>query len=374
MLGNYCQNEQAMPEPLRLTHKHYFELRRALRSCDEFRDAAGLRAIFVGDDLIHWRDGLPEANSQDSRVSRLIDYLLDKRHANGTPAIILLLKVLASGFHQNDERHREFLDLAARIEQAQQLVDKLAAQAEARTDHAVPPDLQPLLDKVVRTFYNHPEQLSDRHWLQTQFAAIAALSEHDQSFVVKLLSLTTADPNSEYATANMADLTHPLVAIEHYLQQVAGESAMALSAPTSYAAFVFSTTAKVIMRELSSLEKHRVEWPDLIIGDEVKDQSLASLKLIDNQMKAIKKLLHRFSSPDSSLIQRDSYEGFINSVRELTDVLETVDSQLPFGRVPEGIVDEMERLYDDLVYYSHGCFLWLNHLSEKAQHDNKKAD
>ena len=368
----HTQSGYLMSEALQLSTEDHTRLRQTLLSCDDFQDMDKLRAIFAVAELKPWYANLPEANSQAARVDCTINYLRDKSHINGTPALILLLRYLGDRYDPNDARQKEFLALAEYLEQSLQSEHSSQVENDRQTLAPLSVALQAILDKLVLLFYNSPQRSADKQYLQAQFVILAATPEHELHVAQELLCLVEADQARGCENIDIAVGMSPVHAIEQYLRHISGALTMSMSAPpVNYAASVFSLTAKSIMRELSSLEQYRIEWPELMVGDEVKDKSLASLQRLHNQMKAIRNLLHRFSSSDNSLLQQDTYEGFINSISDLADLLEEVDSHISFSGVSERIVDDMERLYDDLVYYSYECFLWLNRLAQTAQRDNQ---
>jgi hypothetical protein len=343
------------------------KLRQVLSRFEQFNSHATLRAVFVGDALVHWRKNLPEAVSSGERINVTIDYLLDKRHRNGRHALLLLLDELCRDLEPDDELLHELKALIIRIEQAQ--VQNCEPIDKSHSDGSAPlsTELQHLLDKIVHTFYNRSDQESERQHLAAQFASTTATGEQELAFAEQLLRLATADQGDIHARLSPVALKRPLSAINHYLKQIAGDSTMASNThPSNYTAFVFATTAKVIVRELAFLEQQSREWPDLIMGDELTAESLASLRTIHDRMNSVGMLMERFSLPENSLLQRDVYNGLIQSVSELTNVFETVDSHLAYGRVPENIIDQMERLSDDIRYYGYRCFQWLNQISERA--------
>jgi hypothetical protein len=59
-------------------------------------------------------------------------------------------------------------------------------------------------------------------------------------------------------------------------------------------------------------------------------------------------------------------DGFLESIKKLTNLFEDLDSYLVAGVIPMEITAEMESYLDDLLYYANRCLLWLNDLAQSA--------
>jgi hypothetical protein len=108
---------QAIPAvPIAAVSFHQ-RLRQTLRACDEFGSNATLKAVFAAPELKPWQGGVPETDSLNARVNLLIAYLEPKRHANGATVLELFLRVLATAYDDNDERHQTLQALANQARQ-----------------------------------------------------------------------------------------------------------------------------------------------------------------------------------------------------------------------------------------------------------------
>ena len=81
-------------------------LRAALAECDQFESHGRLRNLFADARLVPWRNNLPEAHGLSERVDSVISYLHDKKHRDGSNALVSLLLVLAEGMDAEDSRRR----------------------------------------------------------------------------------------------------------------------------------------------------------------------------------------------------------------------------------------------------------------------------
>lgn len=73
----------------------YRRLKETLLRCGPFDDAAALRAIFAHPSLSPWRYHVSDADDAQTRVEKLLARLAGQADARGTPALVLLLDVLA---------------------------------------------------------------------------------------------------------------------------------------------------------------------------------------------------------------------------------------------------------------------------------------
>ena len=73
----------------------YQRLKETLLRCAPFDDAAALRAIFAHPSLVPWRYHVSDADDAQTRVEKLLARLAGQADAAGTPALVLLLNVLA---------------------------------------------------------------------------------------------------------------------------------------------------------------------------------------------------------------------------------------------------------------------------------------
>jgi TIR domain len=70
-------------------------LREALADCEPLETNRSLRNLFANERLLPWRNSLPQADGISERVDSVISYLHDKKHRDGSNALVSLLLVLA---------------------------------------------------------------------------------------------------------------------------------------------------------------------------------------------------------------------------------------------------------------------------------------
>ncbi len=89
-------------------------LKKVLNTCDDvFVSHQALWTIFADNRLTTWQSRLPEANDRGQRIEFTIEYLRDKRHSDGTSALVLFLLVLAERY--DDEREERLRALARQL-------------------------------------------------------------------------------------------------------------------------------------------------------------------------------------------------------------------------------------------------------------------
>jgi hypothetical protein len=96
-------------------------LRATLIDCEPFETNRSLRSLFADARLSPWRNSLPQADGISERVDSVIYYLHDKKHRDGSNALVSLLLVLAGSMNEGDARRQELKSLA---DQLGQLVSK----------------------------------------------------------------------------------------------------------------------------------------------------------------------------------------------------------------------------------------------------------
>jgi hypothetical protein len=109
-------------------------LREALADCEPLETNRSLRNLFADARLVPWRNSLPQADALAERVDSLISYLYDKKHGDGSNALVSLLRVMAKAI-PDDGRPARLLNLADQLDQLTQT----PVRAEALvTRNAVP--------------------------------------------------------------------------------------------------------------------------------------------------------------------------------------------------------------------------------------------
>ena len=88
------------------------QIQGTLLACGPFASQAALSVIFVDSRISAWQSGLPEANSAASRVTGIIDFLLDRYNTEGENTLVLFLQVLSDQLDERDSCHHQLLQLA----------------------------------------------------------------------------------------------------------------------------------------------------------------------------------------------------------------------------------------------------------------------
>ena len=109
-------------------------LRAILSECDQFDSNRSLRSLFADARLTPWRNSLPDANGVSDRVGKVVSYLYDKKHRDGSNALVSLLIVLAESIPPEDDRHERLANLADQLGQVVSGVRNIET-AEKREPH-----------------------------------------------------------------------------------------------------------------------------------------------------------------------------------------------------------------------------------------------
>lgn len=99
-----------------LPHQLITSLRTALAECDQFESNRSLRSLFADTRLAPWRKSLPEADGISDRVDKVVSYLYDKKHRDGSYALVSLLMVLAETISPDDDRHEGLKNLTDQLD------------------------------------------------------------------------------------------------------------------------------------------------------------------------------------------------------------------------------------------------------------------
>lgn len=93
-------------------------LRTVLADCEQFETNRSLRNLFSDERIMPWKNNLPQTDSVMGRVESIIGYLQNKKHKDGTSALMLMLLVLADTINFDDNRHNQLTVLAADVASA----------------------------------------------------------------------------------------------------------------------------------------------------------------------------------------------------------------------------------------------------------------
>jgi hypothetical protein len=90
-------------------------LRKILTDCEQFETNRSLRSVFADERLTPYRYSLPQTDGIMERVDSTISYLHDKKHRDGSNALVSLLLVLAEGMDEGDGRREILRSLAGQL-------------------------------------------------------------------------------------------------------------------------------------------------------------------------------------------------------------------------------------------------------------------
>ena len=97
----------------------YERCRSELLKCSEFNSDAGVRNVFVTQELHPFKANVPGANSKAERVAAVLGYLLEQEPDAGPPVLVLFLRALSDRYSVGNALHNK-LKMCAR-EVAQEL-------------------------------------------------------------------------------------------------------------------------------------------------------------------------------------------------------------------------------------------------------------
>lgn len=99
-------------KPVGLPPKILNQLRQLLPICGPFESNKRLRECFTDDRIAHWRNQLPEAESIESRVDALIDFLFQRRNSGQENGLVLFLDYLRDRVSPEDSCHAQLVEVA----------------------------------------------------------------------------------------------------------------------------------------------------------------------------------------------------------------------------------------------------------------------
>jgi hypothetical protein len=130
------------------------------------------------------------------------------------------------------------------------------------------------------------------------------------------------------------------------------------------AADVFDQTSKSVAYFLSSLAVHHSKWPRLILADTTTEQSMKMLEAIEDQVLLVSGLVEKFSDPENFSIYQYETQNVLRSIGQLQALLDDINNYLISGNIPSDISLQIERLFDDLVFYAARYLIIVNDLAQ----------
>ena len=85
--------------------------------CHEFDDLLSLRAVFISEELVIFRDRLPEPGNREQRVDQTIEFLWLKFLTDGRPVFPHFIRSLSTRYPLEDQLHNELDELRVEVEQ-----------------------------------------------------------------------------------------------------------------------------------------------------------------------------------------------------------------------------------------------------------------
>ena len=129
------------------------------------------------------------------------------------------------------------------------------------------------------------------------------------------------------------------------------------------AADVFIQTSRSVAYFLSSLAEYHSKWSKLILADRNTEQSMQLLEAIQDQILLASSLIEQFSAPQDFHVYEYETQNVLNSVNQLQRLLDDINQFLISGNIPPDISLQMERLFDDLVFYATKYLIVVNDLA-----------
>ena len=127
---------------------------------------------------------------------------------------------------------------------------------------------------------------------------------------------------------------------------------------------MFSHASEVLVYDLLSLSDYHAEWPNLVVSDRFKKDSVKLLKKMQDQVLVSSALVQQITKLD---YERD-VERILTPLKSLESLLKNIDDHLLSGRVPFHISDEIEKNFDDLAYHLSRYLSLLDDLASAHGH------
>ena len=177
-----------------------------------------------------------------------------------------------------------------------------------------------------------------------------------------LFKIEHSDYNAELSAENKNFLKSLFAQIKQ--PEHVGEIAMNINNITvAQAADVFIKTTSSVAYFLSSLAEYHSKWSKLILADRNTEQSMQLLEAIQDQILLASSLIEQFSAPQDFHVYEYETQNVLNSVNQLQRLLDDINQFLISGNIPPDISLQMERLFDDLVFYATKYLIVVNDLA-----------
>ena len=177
-----------------------------------------------------------------------------------------------------------------------------------------------------------------------------------------LFKIEHSDYNAELSAENKNFLKSLFAQIKQ--PEHVGEIAMNINNITvAQAADVFIQTSRSVAYFLSSLAEYHSKWSKLILADRNTEQSMQLLEAIQDQILLASSLIEQFSAPQDFHVYEYETQNVLNSVNQLQRLLDDINQFLISGNIPPDISLQMERLFDDLVFYATKYLIVVNDLA-----------
>ena len=126
---------------------------------------------------------------------------------------------------------------------------------------------------------------------------------------------------------------------------------------------MFSYSSQALAYDLITLSDYHKQWPNISIHNNTKTNSLALLKKIQEQILKSSALIDQIVKTKRYSRQA---ERIVVALKALRQQFLSLDTHLVSGGIPYEKADEIERHFDDLVYYLNGYILALDELSHST--------
>lgn len=124
---------------------------------------------------------------------------------------------------------------------------------------------------------------------------------------------------------------------------------------------IFSYSSEILTYHLLSLAECHEQWPNISTINSTKSDSLALLKIIQDQIYATSLQIQQITKTDRHSLQE---QRIVSELRALRQQFARIDKYIYSGSIPFKVADEIEMHFDDLIYHLNNYIVTLKELAK----------
>jgi hypothetical protein len=129
---------------------------------------------------------------------------------------------------------------------------------------------------------------------------------------------------------------------------------------------IFAYSSQILAYHLMALSDYHATWQNMSLGDDQKNISIMLLHELQNHVLTSSALVETISKGTATKGTKSNAANIIKSLRSLKITLTDIDKYLYSGKIPYEVSDEIEKYFDDLVYYLSQFIAVLKELADSS--------